>query len=189
MTEKSLEEQIKIKAQQGRKLAKYMSSTEELVEEQIRKARERGDFDNLEGAGKPVDLSENPFEPPEMRMVNRMLKNNDFTPFWIQLGKDIDAVTDKIEREVEQFQRYCHNFAAEKHSNVTVERFNQRKKLFYLEKRKQFEKLKKDILNYNIHCPTFRLGRANIEVDDEMLRVITRIEKAIEEAKDQSSIE
>lgn len=61
-------------------MAKYMSSTEELVEEQIRKARERGDFDNLEGAGKPVDLSENPFEPPEMRMVNRMLKNNDFTP-------------------------------------------------------------------------------------------------------------
>jgi len=189
LTEKSLEEQIMIKAQQNRKLAKYMSSTEELVEEQIRKARERGDFDNLEGAGKPVDLSENPFEPPEMRLVNRMLKNNDFTPFWIQLGKDIDAFTVKIGREVEQFKRYCQNFVAEKHTEVAIERFGQRKKLFYLEKRKQFEKLKKDILNYNVHCPTFRLGRANIEVSDEMLKVITCIEEAIEKAKDQSSIE
>ena len=189
MTKKSLEEQIKIKAQQSRKLAKYMSSTEELVEEQIRKARERGDCDNLEGAGKPLDLSENPFEPPEMRLVNRMLKNNDFTPFWIQLGKDIDAAAVKIDLEVKQFQRYCQNFAVEKHSDIAVDRFGKRKKLFYLEKRKQFEKLKKDILNYNIHCPTFRLGRANIEVNDEMLKVITCIEEAIEKAKDRSSIE
>ncbi|MEQ8200037.1 MAG: DUF1992 domain-containing protein [Syntrophomonadaceae bacterium] len=185
MTEKSLEEQIKIKAQQNRKLARYMSSTEELVEEQIRKARERGEFDNLEGTGKPIDLSENPFEPPEMRMVNRMLKNNDFIPFWIQLGKDIDAATDKIWREVEQFKHYCQGFVAEQHTTQMLGRFGNRKKLFYLEKRKQFEKLKKDILNYNLHCPTFRLGRANIEVDDEMLKVITCIEDAIEKAREQ----
>lgn len=184
MTEKSLEEQIKIKAQQNRKLARYMSSTEELVEEQIRKARERGEFDNLEGTGKPLDLSENPFEPPEMRMINRMLKNNDFTPFWIQLGKDIDAATARMARDVEQFKRYCQDFMAEsKHSDQAVYGFGKRKKVFYLEKRKQLEKLKKDILNYNLHCPTFRLGRANIEVDDEMMKVVSCIENAIKEAQ------
>lgn len=185
MTEKSIEEQVKIKAQQNRKLAKYMSSVEELVEEQIRKARERGEFDNLEGAGKPLDLSENPFEPAEMRMVNRILKNNDFTPFWIQLGKDIDAATEKIWHEVEEFRNYSFKFASEKHAAVMVQRFGKKKSVFYLEKRKQLEKLKKDILNYNLHCPTFRLGRANIEVDDEMLKVITCIEKAIEEGQKQ----
>ncbi|MBP1708136.1 MAG: hypothetical protein H6Q39_1860 [Chloroflexi bacterium] len=106
MSERSIEEEIKIRAQQGKKIARYMSSTEELVEEQIRKARERGEFDNLEGAGKPLDLSENPYEPPELRMVMRILKNNDFTPYWIQLGKDIDADTAKLWKEVERFRKY-----------------------------------------------------------------------------------
>ncbi|MCX5781036.1 MAG: DUF1992 domain-containing protein [Firmicutes bacterium] len=78
MSERSIEEEIKIKAQQNKKIARYMSSTEELVENQIQKARERGDFDNLEGIGKPLDLSENPYEPPEMRMVMKILKNSDF---------------------------------------------------------------------------------------------------------------
>jgi DnaJ family protein C protein 28 len=49
MAEKSLEEEIKIGAQKARKLARYMSSTEDLVESQIQKAMQRGDFDNLAG--------------------------------------------------------------------------------------------------------------------------------------------
>jgi len=183
LSERSIDEQVKIKAQQSRKLAKYMSSTEELVEEQIRKARERGDFDNLPGAGKPIDLSENPYEPPDMRMTLRILKNNDFTPFWIQLGKDIDADTAKLWQEVEKFKRYSINFTNEKHMALAINRYEKKKALFYLEKRRELEKIKNKILNFNLHCPTFRLGRANIEVDDEMYKVITCIEQAIEDAK------
>ena len=183
MSDRSIEEEIMIKAQQNRKLAKYMSSTEQLVEDQLQKARERGDFDNLEGTGKPIDLSENPYEPADMRMAFRILKNNDFTPFWIQLGKDIDADTDKLWKEVEDFKRYTINFVNEKHSALINDRYEKRKSLFYHEKRKQFEKLKKKIIDYNLHCPTFRLGRANIEVSDEMYKVMNTIEKALEDAK------
>ena len=182
MSERSLEEEIMIKAQKNRKLAKYMSSTEELVEEQIRKARERGDFDNLKGAGQPIDLSENPYEPEDMRMAFRILRNNDFTPYWIQLGKDIDAETAKLWKEVEDFKRYVFLFINEKkHVAVTINRFEKKKAYFYYEKRLEFEKLKKKIIDYNLQCPTFRLGRANIEVDDEMYKVITAVEKVIED--------
>jgi len=181
VTERSIEEEIMLKAQKNKKLARYMSSTEDLVEEQIRKARERGDFDNLEGTGKPVDLSENPFEPADMRMALRILKNNDFTPFWIQLGKDIDADTAKLWKEVEQFKSYTASFVTEKHVSITINRFEKKKALFYYEKRLEFEKLKKKILDYNLHCPTFRLGRANIDVDDEMYKVIAAIEQVIED--------
>ncbi len=183
MAEKSLEEEIMIKAQQNRKYAKYMSSTQELVEEQIRKAREKGGFDNLEGAGKPLDLTENPYEPPEMRMVIKILKNNDFAPYWIELGKEVDHRTEKLWKEVEQFQHYCIWFTREKHIPLTIKKFESKKNLFYMEKRRELETIKKKILDYNLHCPTFRLGRANIEVDDEMLKVITCIEQAIEEAQ------
>lgn len=181
VSELSLEEEIKIKAQQNRKLAKYMSSTEELVEEQIRKARERGDFDNLKGAGQPLDLSENPYEPEDMRMAFRILRNNDFTPYWIQLGKDIDADTAKLWQEVEDFKRYTFLFINEKHVAVTINRFEKKKAYFYYEKRLEFDKLKKKILDFNLQCPTFRLGRPNIEVDDEMYKVISAIEKVIED--------
>jgi len=37
---------------------------DKIVEEAIRKAQERGEFDNLPGKGKPIDLSEY-FETPE----------------------------------------------------------------------------------------------------------------------------
>jgi hypothetical protein len=182
MSERSLEEEIKIKAQQNRKLAKYMSSTEELVEEQIRKAQERGDFDNLKGAGQPLDLSENPYEPEDMRMAFRILRNNDFTPYWIQLGKDIDADTARLWKEVEYFKRYTIQFINEKHVSITINRFEKKKAHFYYEKRLELEKIKKKILDYNLQCPTFRLGRPNIEVDDEMNKVIRAIEKIIEDS-------
>ncbi len=179
MFERSLEEEIKIKAQEHRKLAKYMSSTEELVEEQIRKAQARGDFDNLKGAGQPLDLSENPFEPEDMRMANRILKNNDFTPYWIQLGKDIDAATERLWQEVAEFQRYTLAFINEKHVAITINRFEKKKANFFFEKRLELEKLKKKILDYNLQCPTFRMGRPNIEVDEEMDKVTSAIEKVI----------
>lgn len=182
MAEKSLEEEIMIKAHENRRLARYMSSTEDLVEEQIRKAREKGAFDNLAGSGKPLDLSENPFEPVEMRMAFRMLKNNNFAPHWIELGKEIDADIDKLWQEVEYFKRYTILFLNEKRSDSGIKRFENKKASFYFEQRLVLETIYKKIVNYNIHCPTFRLGRANIDVDDEMYKVITTIEQVIEEA-------
>src|SRR5579863_3609239 len=62
-----------------------------IAERKIREAIEDGVFDNLEGAGKPLDLSENPFEDPSDRMANRLLKNNGFTPGWIEEAKEIEA--------------------------------------------------------------------------------------------------
>ncbi|MBP1708137.1 MAG: hypothetical protein H6Q39_1861 [Chloroflexi bacterium] len=71
----------------------------------------------------------------------------------------------------------------QKQDAAAVKRYEKKKALFYLEKRREFEKMHKNILNYNLHCPTFRLGRANIEVDEEMGKVIAAIDGAIEAAK------
>ena len=52
---------------------------------------ERGEFDDLPGKGQPIDLSENPFEDPELRTVHRLLRNAGFAPAWIEERKDIAA--------------------------------------------------------------------------------------------------
>src|SRR5258707_14392235 len=55
-----------------------------IVEEQLRKAREEGKFDNLRGHGQPLRLDENPFEDPAWQMANDMLKKNGFRPEWLE---------------------------------------------------------------------------------------------------------
>ena len=48
------------------------------ADEAIRKAMEEGKFDNLPGKGKPLKLDEDPFEDPEWRLANKMLKEGGY---------------------------------------------------------------------------------------------------------------
>src|SRR5712692_2996366 len=68
-----------------------MKRWESLIDQKIREAIERGEFDDLPGKGARVDLSENPFEDPELRLAHRMLRDAGFAPSWIEERKDIDA--------------------------------------------------------------------------------------------------
>jgi hypothetical protein len=68
-----------------------MDKRESLIDKMIRESMERGEFDDLPGRGQPIDLSENPFEDPELRTVHRLLRNAGFAPAWIEEGKDIAA--------------------------------------------------------------------------------------------------
>lgn len=48
---------------------------DKLVESIIKEAQERGDFDNLPGKGKPIDLSAYFDTPEDVRMAYAVLKN------------------------------------------------------------------------------------------------------------------
>jgi hypothetical protein len=50
-----------------------------IVEEAIKKAQERGEFDNLPGKGKPIDLTEYFETPEEARVAQAVLKNAGMT--------------------------------------------------------------------------------------------------------------
>jgi DnaJ homolog subfamily C member 28 len=62
---------------------------ESAIEKQIREAIERGDFDHLPGSGKPLDLSENPYTPPDWRLSFKILQDAGMAPDWIELDKEI----------------------------------------------------------------------------------------------------
>ena len=50
-----------------------------LAERKIEEAIARGEFDDLPGAGRPLDLDdEDPLWPEEVRMARRILKNSGF---------------------------------------------------------------------------------------------------------------
>ena len=68
-----------------------MSRLESMAEKMLREAIEAGEFDDLPGKGQPVDLSENPFEDPDLRVVHKLLRDAGFAPAWIEEQKDIAA--------------------------------------------------------------------------------------------------
>jgi len=60
-----------------------------IVEERIRKAQKKGEFKNLEGSGKPLDLLEDQMVAEELRLAYKILKNADCLPPEIELKKEI----------------------------------------------------------------------------------------------------
>lgn len=60
-----------------------------IVEAIIQEAMERGEFDNLPGKGKPIDLTEYFEMPEEIRLAHSLLKNAGMTPRELELLKEI----------------------------------------------------------------------------------------------------
>jgi len=57
-----------------------VSLLDTLAEAKIAAAIEAGEFANLPGAGKPLDLGEDPLVPEDLRVAWRILKNSGFVP-------------------------------------------------------------------------------------------------------------
>ena len=67
---------------------------EKWIDQQIREAQERGEFDNLPGKGKPLDLTPNPYAK-EQELAFKILKDAGYAPEWIELDKAIRGRLDR----------------------------------------------------------------------------------------------
>jgi len=78
-----------------------MLSFELIAERKIAEAAAQGEFDNLPGAGKPLDLEEDPLVPEDQRMANRILRNAGFAPREVEEsrkgGKKLSLLNLRIE--------------------------------------------------------------------------------------------
>lgn len=73
-----------------------MSDEPRGIEELIKDAMARGEFDNLPGKGQPLDLSAYFAAPEDVRMGYSMLKSGGFVPEEAQLLKDIEALREEL---------------------------------------------------------------------------------------------
>jgi DnaJ family protein C protein 28 len=83
---------------EGKRDAKQRESW---IDQQIREAQERGQFDNLPGKGKPLDLTPNPYAQ-DQEMAFKILKDAGCAPEWIELDK---AIRSRLERARTTLQR------------------------------------------------------------------------------------
>ena len=75
------------------------------VEAAIREAQERGDFDNLKGKGRPIDLSAYFETPEELRMAYSLLKNANMAPAEVDLLGEIAALKERLSTTYEEKDR------------------------------------------------------------------------------------
>lgn len=69
------------------------------IEQIIQDAIARGEFENLPGAGKPIDLSAYFDTPEEIRVAYSILKSADILPQEAELLKEITALKDAVDAE------------------------------------------------------------------------------------------
>jgi len=75
------------------------------IEEKIRQAIEAGEFDNLRGAGKPLNLDDYFAAPEDLRAGYSILKGNNFVPEEVEILREIGLLREKIKVSGEEEKR------------------------------------------------------------------------------------
>jgi hypothetical protein len=93
------------------------------ADEQIDKAMREGQFDNLEGKGRPLCLEDDSMVPEELRMAYKILKNSGHVPPEVADRKEIQTIVEMLESCPDEQTRYRQI----KKLNMLVTRWNMRR--------------------------------------------------------------
>jgi len=152
---------------------------ESWIDEQIREAQQRGEFDNLPGKGKPLDLTPNPYAR-EQEIAFKILKDAGCAPEWIELDK---AIRGKLERAQSALARQWEwrqdhlseladrssGWAAAERSRVLVA-WQQAVATFEL----AVESINAEITELNLKVPDARFQRSKVNAAREVDRLTGR---------------
>lgn len=99
------------------------------IEQKIREAMEKGEFDNLAGSGEPVDLSDYFATPEDVRLGYKLLKDAKIVPEELQLRRETEELKAELERcSTEEEKRRIQRAIEEKRLkyNLLKERYRRR---------------------------------------------------------------
>ncbi len=131
-----------------------MSDWGSYIDRQIRKAMEDGEFSNLPGEGKPLDLSQDEHTPDQLKMAYKILRENDLAPDWMLMGRELDgkieALMSKVRRAFKTWSANIHDPAAGSAQRIEAERNWQAAQSRLT---KEAAELNSAILTYNLKVP------------------------------------
>lgn len=78
----------------------------EVAEQLIRDAMQRGEFDNLQGKGKPLPPEDDALVPEDLRMAYKILKNSGHLPPELADRKEINTAVELLQNCTDEQQRY-----------------------------------------------------------------------------------
>lgn len=77
-----------------------------IAEQRIREAIENGEFDDLPGKGKPLELEDDRHIPEELRLVYKILKNANCLPPELELKREIIRLEEMLEAMPDEREKY-----------------------------------------------------------------------------------
>jgi DnaJ family protein C protein 28 len=141
-----------------------MRGFELLAERKIREAMDEGLFDDLPGKGRPIDMSENPFEDPTTRLAHRLLRNNGFTLPWIEESRDITAAIEQARGALLDARRRAVRSA----DPAAEARWRSAVALF----RARVAEINRRVLNFNVKAPARGVELLTLDADLEVERAV-----------------
>lgn len=131
---------------------------ESALDQIIREARERGEFDNLEGAGKPLVLDENPFAG-EWGLAFHVVKQAGETLPWIALGQEIDGDKQRLQSLLDQAANRLRSPRAGAWTDDDRQRFEAERTRYRTQYLEEAARLDKKLLEFSLQVPVRRLDR------------------------------
>ena len=126
----------------------------------ISEAIESGEFDDLPGKGKPLDLRNEPFLDPLTSIVNRILRDNDASHPLLEARR---AMQDEIERWREDLRLASMNYRRTSSEQAWQDALR--------ELRKRAKQINGHIRLFNLKAPSPVLHGLAIDVDAEMRKL------------------
>jgi hypothetical protein len=90
----------------GDSMAGILPGYEKIVEQRIKEAMDKGEFDNLPGKGRPVPLEDDSHVPEDLRLAYKLLKNADCLPPELLEKKEIFQMEDMLATIPDEKERY-----------------------------------------------------------------------------------
>ena len=83
-----------------------LSGYQKIIEQRIKEANERGEFDDLPGQGEPLHLVDDSNVPEDLRLAYKVLKNADCLPPELEAKKEIRQMEDLLDNIPDEKEKY-----------------------------------------------------------------------------------
>jgi hypothetical protein len=152
----------------------------DIVDEQISEAEKRGDFDNLRGKGKPLDLRGNP-HAGDWEMAYTALAGAGYAPDWIERDKEIRGLIDEARAMLDRHVTW-HNNAVATLETLPDKQRPQRRLVISNARANVIDRYQQKvahintkITNYNLICPVPHMQRFKLRPDDDIRHFEARL--------------
>jgi Domain of unknown function (DUF1992) len=142
------------------------------IEEQIQEAMKRGEFDNLAGTGKPLNLDDDHLAG-DKTSAYRLLKQNGYAPPEIELLKEIKRENERVEQQMNRLRSQARDLQTRRVSPLASERraYNESVEKAAAAYEEKLRALNRKILTFNLSVPaTMHMTFLNVEQKMQQFR-------------------
>lgn len=143
---------------------------ESWIDKQIRQAMEAGQFDDLEGIGRPINWQDESLIDEAWLVAFRLMREHGFAPQWIELHKEIQAELEKAQQAVTRAWswRQEQSVGASGSQLRSIDAQWARARATFV---RTVAGLNKKIGDFNLQVPVVSLQKFKLDVENELAKL------------------